>query len=308
MKTRIGLVLTALLAGFASGDQFAVAPRQVVRAEAVRREAPPEESVRATGTVEPEEVIDVGTQVAGHVLEFGRDLDDPKKSIDYRSRVEEGTVLVRLDPARYKVAVEKARTGLELARSDVRFKAAQLQAAERDLERLGRLAAGRAVSHEEVEAGRTRAELSRLALDAAKAAVSHAEVLLKEAELDLDATTIRSPVKGVVIDRRVNPGQTVSPTSGPPSLFVIARDLRRLQVWASVGEADIGRVKPGQPARFTVETFPGRTFEGKVSQVRLNAATNKNAVTYTVVVSVDNANGTLLPYLTADVRVFTGAR
>lgn len=128
------------------------------------------------------------------------------------------------------------------------------------------------------------------------------EAALRQAEINLGYTTIRSPVKGVIVDRRVNVGQTVVASLNAPSLFLIAKDLRRVQVWASVNEADIGRIRVRQAARFTVDAFPGDEFAGEVAQIRLNATMTQNVVTYTVVVSVDNSSGRLLPYLTANVR------
>ncbi len=126
-----------------------------------------------------------------------------------------------------------------------------------------------------------------------------AKANLEEAEANLGYTTIRSPVKGVILDRRVNIGQTVVASLNAPSLFLIAKDLSRMEIWASVNETDIGSIHPGQRVRFTVGTFPGEKFEGKVSQIRLNASMVQNVVTYTVVVSVDNTSGRLMPYLTA---------
>src|SRR5262249_33498403 len=123
---------------------------------------------------------------------------------------------------------------------------------------------------------------------------------------ELSYCTIRSPTKGVVIDRRVNVGQAVTAALNAPSLFLIAKDLKKLEIWASVGEADVVQVRKGQPAQFRIDAFPKSQFRGHVSQIRLNATVAQNVVTYTVVVAVDNADGNLLPYLTADVRIETG--
>ena len=122
------------------------------------------------------------------------------------------------------------------------------------------------------------------------------------ARTNLGYTTIKSPVRGVIIDRRVNIGQTVVASLNAPSLFLIAKDLRRMQVWASVNEADIGHIRLDMPVRFTVDAYAGETFHGKVTQIRMNATMTQNVVTYTVVVTTDNSNGKLLPYLTANVQ------
>lgn len=129
-----------------------------------------------------------------------------------------------------------------------------------------------------------------------------AEASLKRAKQNLDYCTISSPVKGIVIDRRVNIGQTVVSSLNAPSLFLIAKDLTRMEVWVSVNEADIGQIKPGQDVSFTVDAFPDDTFLGKVDKIRMNASVNQNVVTYIVVINTDNSNGKLLPYLTANVK------
>jgi HlyD family secretion protein len=127
-----------------------------------------------------------------------------------------------------------------------------------------------------------------------------AKAALEKAETNLSYCTIKSPVRGVIIDRRVNVGQTVVSSLNAPSLFLIAKDLKKLQIWASVNEADIGQVRIGQPVRFTVDARPGEDFKGTVAQIRLNANMTQNVVTYTVVISTDNSDGRLLPYQTAN--------
>src|SRR5262249_39060289 len=133
----------------------------------------------------------------------------------------------------------------------------------------------------------------------AKRAVEVNRAALETAKINLKYCTIVSPVKGVIVDRRVNIGQTVVASLSAPSLFLLAKDLTRLQVWASVNEADIGQIRPGQPVSFRVAAYPGERFQGTVTQIRLNATMTQNVVTYTVVVSTDNSNGRLLPYMTA---------
>jgi HlyD family secretion protein len=132
--------------------------------------------------------------------------------------------------------------------------------------------------------------------------IQQAEAALQLAETNLNYTTIKSPVEGVIIDRRVNVGQTVVASLNAPSLFLIAKDLKRMQVWASVNEVDIGKIHKEMPVRFTLDAFPGEVFRGKVAQVRLNANMTQNVVTYTVVVAFDNADSKVLPYLTANLQ------
>ena len=138
--------------------------------------------------------------------------------------------------------------------------------------------------------------------------MAQAKAGLTTAQINLDYCTIKSPVKGVVIDRRVNIGQTVVSSLSAPSLFLIANDLRRIQVWVSVNEADVGSIHEGEPVTFTVDAFPGRVFRGKVGQVRLNATMTQNVVTYTIEVDTDNTDGALLPYLTANAKFEIGRR
>jgi HlyD family secretion protein len=133
---------------------------------------------------------------------------------------------------------------------------------------------------------------------AAEAALAQKKAVLKESQLNLSYTTIKSPIQGIVIDRRVNVGQMTVFSSNAPSLFLIA-DVKKLQVWATVNEADVARIHPQQSVRFTVDAIPGKVFEGKVKQIRLNATMVQNTVTYTVVVAISSATEKLLPYLTA---------
>jgi HlyD family secretion protein len=132
--------------------------------------------------------------------------------------------------------------------------------------------------------------------------VAQAQASLNKAQRNLDFCTIKSPVKGVIIDRRVNIGQTVVSSLNAPSLFLIAKDLTRMQIWAAVNEADIGRIKTGTPVTFTCDAFPDRTFQGSVGKVRLNATMTQNVVMYTVEITTENPDNLLLPYLTANVR------
>jgi HlyD family secretion protein len=151
------------------------------------------------------------------------------------------------------------------------------------------------------ESAKANVAVGDAAILEAKAAVSQTEASLQKAKRNFTYCTIKSPVKGVVIDRRVNIGQTVVSSLNAPSLFLIAKDLRRMQVWVAVNEADIGKIYTGQPVTFTISTYEGQTFNGEVGKIRLNATMTQNVVTYTVEVVTDNSSGKLLPYLTANV-------
>lgn len=285
-------------------------------------------TVGATGTLEPEEVIDVGAQVVGRIQEFGPDPrgeTDPKfkdKRIDYGSPVEEGTVLARIDPRIYKAQFDQAKAALDRAEADLlQLEAKEVQTkvewdrAQRlhDMTVNDRAAAGgdavrspglpiQAISNSDYILAKANYEVAKANVAVGKAVIEQQQGTLFLAKTNLDYTVIASPVKGTIIDRRVNIGQTVVASLNAPSLFLLAQDLTRMQVWASVNEADIGQLKTGTAVSFTVDAFPGDVFHGVVEQIRLNASMTQNVVTYTVVVSVDNEDLKLLPYLTADVK------
>jgi HlyD family secretion protein len=271
-------------------------------------------SISATGTVEPEEVIDVGAQVAGQILSFGKDVNG--KPVDYGSMVEEGTVLARIDDSLYladaaqaEAQVQSARASELRAEADLEQMKAKLRQAERDWQRAQRLGPSEALAQASYDAYQSTYETTKAnvsvgeaAILQAKASLAQAEAVVRRAQRNLGYCTIKSPVKGVIIDRRVNIGQTVVASLNAPSLFLIAKDLKRMQVWVAVNEADIGKIRPGLPVTFTVDAFPGDTFRGQVGKIRLNASMTQNVVTYTVEIITDNSSGRLLPYLTANVE------
>lgn len=293
-------------------------------------------TVTATGTIEPEEVVDIGAQVVGIIDKFGQDPTDTSKQIDFGSMVEPGTILALIDDSLYRARLDKAIAVVEqskarvaLAEADVvraeandKESAAKALQAERDFARAKRLNATGALAEQDFDAFKSSYEVTKAEIAVTKAAIRQAQATLnaaiktqigteadqREAQRNLEYTIIRSPVKGVIVDRRVNVGQTVISSLNAPSLFLIAKDLKRLQVWASVNEADVGRIQKGQTVRFSVDAFPGEEFKGEVEQVRLNATMTQNVVTYTVVVTTDNPGGKLLPYLTATLKFEVGRR
>ena len=256
-------------------------------------------TINATGTVEPEEVIDVGAQVAGRIVSFGKDAKD--KTVDYGSLVEAGTVLARIDDSLYAADVAQAEAQLLSNKAGLQKAKADLFRTEQEWKRAQQLGPSQALSQSSYE-GYEAAQKNALAQVAvSEASIRQAEAALKRAQRNLGYCTITSPVKGIIIDRRVNIGQTVVASLNAPSLFLLAKDLTRIQVWVAVNEADIGKIHPGQPVTFTVDAFPNETFRGEVGKIRLNAAMTQNVVTYTVEIATDNADGRLLPYLTANV-------
>jgi HlyD family secretion protein len=259
-------------------------------------------TIGATGTVEPEEVVDVGAQVMGLILEFGPDPRDPSKVIDYGSVVEKGTVLAKIDPVPYEATLEQAEATLEQSEANQLQLEAKYDQAEQDWQRAKALLAKSALAKSDYDAALASYKSAKACVTVGKATIRQNKAAVKVARTNLGYTTIKSPVRGTVIDRRVNIGQTVVASLNAPSLFLIAKDLRRMQVWASVNEADIGHIRVDMPVRFTVDAHAGQVFRGKVAQIRMNATMTQNVVTYTVVVTTDNSDGKLLPYLTANVQ------
>ncbi|HTQ37808.1 MAG TPA: efflux RND transporter periplasmic adaptor subunit [Pirellulales bacterium] len=294
-------------------------------------------TVNATGTLEPEEVVDVGAQIVGPVLSLGPDprgvsdttlrpqsVDyDPAfngKHIDYGSPVDVGTVLATIDPAVYKAQDDQAKATLQRSQADLGELIAHRDQAEADWNRAqtlkniklpslsptgSKLDASalepiKAISDSDYDQAKANYEVAKANVDVGQATIVQAEAALNLADTNLGYTKITSPVKGTIVARRVDVGQTVVATFSAQSLFLIAKDLSKLQIWSSVNEADIGRLHLGMPVSFQVEAFPEENFHGTVSQIRLNAQSNQNVVTYTVVIDTDNSNLKLLPYLTTD--------
>jgi HlyD family secretion protein len=260
-------------------------------------------TINATGTVEPEERVDVGAQIVGRIARFGVDLNDPakKKTVDYNSVVHEGQILAVIDDAIYSAQVDQAKAALAHSKATLLQLEAVAAQTEKEFKRAQMLLPQKAIAQTDYDLDEANATSAKANVAVGKAAIQQDEALLRLAQTNLNYTVIRSPVEGTIVARRVDVGQTVVTGLNAPSLFLIAKDLRKMQVWASVNEIDIGRIKPGMAVRFTVDAHPKDVFHGTVEQVRLNAATTQNVVTYTVVVGVDNKDLRLLPYLTANV-------
>ncbi|MBF0459530.1 MAG: efflux RND transporter periplasmic adaptor subunit [Nitrospirae bacterium] len=314
----IAIVLSVIGAGIwwfrTKGDK---AP--AFRTEAVKR-GDLEAVISSTGTVEPEQVVDVGAQVSGIISSFGKDRNG--KVVDYGTPVDVGTVLARVDDSLYSAAVEASKAQLQQNMANKRsteanvlqMKAKLLQATQ-DWDRAQKLGPSDALAksaydqyHANYEVAKANLEAAKAAVEQTKAAVAQAKATLKSAEVNLGYCTIKSPIKGVIIDRRVNIGQTVVSSMSATSLFLIATDLKRIQIWLSVNEADIGSIAEGQQVTFSVDAFPNREFHGRVGKVRLNATMTQNVVTYTVEVNTKNDDGKLLPYLTANAKLKVGRR
>ncbi len=237
-------------------------------------------SISATGTLNADTTVQVGSQVSGRIA---------KLYADFNSVVKRGQLLAQLDPTFLQAALDQAKAGVFRAR-------ATLNQAERDHKRNTDLFAKTLISQADMDASLTNYE-------SAQAGLKQAEAALEGADVSLRYATITSPISGVVISRNVDVGQTVAASLSAPTLFEIANDLKKMQVQASVDEADIGNVKVGQIVTFRVDSYPEDTFEGVVSQVRLAPVITQNVVNYTVIIDVANPGLKLMPGMTATVSI-----
>jgi HlyD family secretion protein len=259
-------------------------------------------TISATGTVEPEEVVNVGAQVSGLIVAFGEDAHSPSKVTDYCSVVERDAVLARIDPTAYEAALEQTEAALQQSEASLVQLEVKARKTELDWKRAQSLRARNAIIDADVDSARSEYKQAAANVAVGRATVRQSKASVKTARTNLNYCAIKSPVRGTIIDRRMNIGQTVVASLNAPSLFLIAKDLKRMQVWASVNEADIGRIRINMPVHFTVDAHGDEIFTGAVTQIRMNAQMTQNVVTYTVIVTTDNSSGKLLPYLTANVQ------
>ena len=251
-------------------------------------------TVTASGTVQPITQVQVGTQVSGTVQ---------KLMVDFNSRVKANDVVAQIDPAPMRAKVEQDRANLARAKADVtRVKASLLQA-EKELQRSRELAKRELISASELDAAVATHDSLEAQVEVAEAVVTQSKAALEVSEVNLRYTTIISPIDGVVISRNVDVGQTVAASLQAPTLFVIAENLKTVQIQASVAEADVGRVAVGQSVTFTVDAHRERPFKGKVSQIRLAPVSVQNVVTYTVMIDAANPDEKLWPGMTANVTI-----
>ncbi len=261
-------------------------------------------TIRATGTVEPEEIVEVGAGVPGKIVEFGPDSAVPGASVDVGSRTTRGAVLAQIDRELYEVEVQKAHAAWRLAEAEVGRLETQRKHCARDLERAERLKNTNSQSEfDKVEAAHGAA-VAESAIGRAR--LEQAIAAAKQAEINLERTTIRAPIDGVVIDRRANLGQNVG--EAPSGLFLLAKNLDSMRVRTTVNETDIGKVSIGQPVTFTVDSHRDRPLTGRVEKILLNAKLQGNFVTYDVLVAVDGPTTMLMPHMTADVEFETAKR
>lgn len=258
-------------------------------------------TIVATGTVRPEELVEVGSQVTGMIAAFGCDGANPSRSLDCGARVHKGDMLAQIDPTIYQAQVDYATASLMKAKADLAQNEARHRQMELDWRRAERLLPDNAISNTDYDLALTNLRVMEASTASSRATVQQNEATLRIAETNLAYTTIKSPIDGIVVDRRVAIGQTVVAAFNAPGLFLLAKESKQVQVWASVDEADISYIHPDLPVRFTVNAHGDEVFDGRVTQIRLNPTRHENAVSYTVVVEA-NASCTMLPYMTANLQ------
>lgn len=332
MRAKLGkIVALLLLAAVAFGAWRWQAAREDAAGASYRigkvERGPIRAVVVASGTLNAVTTVQVGSQVSGQILEI---------FADFNTQVKKDQIIARLDPQTFELRVNQTRADLDAARGAVAVASAglavqkaevgrvkvNLAEAERDLNRKKLLVEKNFISPAELDKATTLVDATREQLKSveaqisvnesqignAQAAVKQREALLKQAQVDLERTIIRAPVNGTVILRNIDAGQTVAASLQAPVLFTIAQDLRDMQVEAAIDEADVGRVRLGQQASFTVDAFPRRNFAGEIRQVRKAPVNVQNVISYTVVISAANPDQSLLPGMTANVRLVVDSR
>jgi HlyD family secretion protein len=248
--------------------------------------------VTATGTLSALVTVQVGSQVSGSIL---------KLYADFNSTVKKGQVIAKIDPRLFQAALENARANYAQAKATLDKDKVVAKFADRQFKRQGPLAKESLIAVSDLDTAESTAGSSMAQVEADRANVKQALAILHQAEVNLALTNIVSPTDGTVISRNVDVGQTVAASLQAPILFVIAEDLRKMQVDTSVAEADVGKLRAGMQATFTVDAFPGEPFKGAVRQIRNAATTVQNVVTYDAVIDVDNSDLRLRPGMTANI-------
>ena len=268
-------------------DRFRSAP--LTRGEVVRQVTP-------TGRLEARVTVEVGAQVSGRIKTI---------EVDYNDRVTKGQLLARIDPDTLAIQVDQQSASRRVAVTSLQQAKIELADRERRLARIEKLAKKGYETQENLEQARSAVELGRAQVSSTKAQVSLQRAGERLAKTNLDYTEIRSPINGTVISRNVSEGQTVMAALQTPVLFLLAEDLKKMRLMASIDEADIGEIEAGQHASFTVDAYPGETFFAHITELRRAPVITQNIVTYDAVLEVDNPDLKLKPGMTASVRIDT---
>lgn len=254
------------------------------------------EKITATGQINPISTVNIGSQVSGTISEI---------YVDYNSEVKKDQLLAQIDPSLFQATVDKCRANLEVAKAQVKVSENNITYFKKDLERKRKLNASQYASVKDLDLAEKEYHNAVAQLQLQKATVQQAEAQLESAETELRYTRIISPIDGIVVSKEVEVGQTVAASFQTPTLFYVAEDLEKMQIEASVVEADIAKAAVGQKVEFSVDSFPDETFEGVVTQVRNQAITTSNVVTYEVIIEVNNKDLKLKPGMTANVEIIT---
>ena len=256
-------------------------------------------AISATGTLSAISTVVVGSQISGQVTDV---------LVDFNDRVQKGQVLARIDPSTYEAQIAQGSAQIASAQAQLQQAQASLANARADYNRKLELGRQELVSQADVDLARTAMQQAQAQVNSAGAQIRQQSASTQTTRVNLQRTVIRSPVDGVVLTRKIEPGQTVAASLQAPELFTIAEDLSKMKIELAVDESDIGQVQVGQAVGFSADAFPDRQFRGVVDQVRLSATTTNNVVTYPVVVAVDNSDGTLLPGLTVNAEIEVSKR
>ncbi len=257
------------------------------------------QKITASGIINPISTVDIGTQVSGIIAEI---------YVDYNSEVKKGDLLALIDPQTFEATVSQRQAALDIAKAELEVTKNNIVYYKKHLDRIKKLNTSKYSADKELESAQRDYDNSVAEKALKTAQVKQAEASLKQAQIDLEYTRITSSVDGVVISREVEVGQTVAASFNTPTLFNVAEDLTKMQIEASVVEADIAKVKEGQRVEFSVDSFPDEIFEGVVTQVRNNPITTSNVVTYQVIIGIDNKDLKLKPGMTANVDIITAQK
>jgi HlyD family secretion protein len=293
----LGFVLAALAGAGAYWAFRPPAPTQYVTAPVARGTV--SVAVTATGTVNPVTVVEVGTYVSGPIERW---------FCDYNAEVKVGQLCAQIDPRPFQMVADQGKANLAVARAQLAKDQAGLAYAKTTYERDSVLLQKGIVSQATVDNDKSTYDQAQAQITYDESSIQERTAELNAANVNLGYTKIISPVNGVVVSRNIEIGQTVAASFQTPILFLIATDLTKMQVDTNVSESDIGGISVGDRATFSVQTFPGRQFEGRVRQVRQAPVTVQNVVTYDVVVDVDNKGGALRPGMTATTRIVKAER
>ncbi len=258
-----------------------------------------ERSVNVTGSINPRNTVQVGSYVSGTIKSM---------SCDFNTEVKAGQVCAKIDPSTFQVAVDQAEAQLNSSRAQLKKDEAALAYAKGVFERDNKLLKDGVIAQEIADNDKSAFKQAAAQIDLDQATIVAQEASLKSANVNLGYTNIVSPVNGTVLTRNVDVGQTVASSLQTPTLFLIGKDMTKMQVDANVSEADVGRIQVGQDVTFSVQAYPDKEFDGVVKQIRRGPITVQNVVTYDVVVAVDNPELLLFPGMTADAEIVTDSR